>query len=140
MSFFKKLWGGIKNIGSKIKEGTKWLGEKAKDIYSKGKDFVESNPVVQKLWNTIRSIEIPKLGISAGSLMDTIKGSSEIAHDTITRSEDIGDVISGVKKLSSSIAPVIPEQAKASIRDEIQHQRGDLSQRLGKLRGRFGMT
>jgi hypothetical protein len=140
MSFFKKLWGGIKTIGSKIKEGTQWLGEKAKDIYSKGKEFVETNPVVQKLWNTIRSIEIPKLGISAGSLMDTIKGTAEKTHEAITESKDIGDAITGARSIISSIAPAIPSESREKLRSKIESTGTDLSQRFGRLRGRLGMT
>jgi hypothetical protein len=116
MGFFGKIWDGIKNIGQKVKEGTKWLGQKAKDIYAKGKEIVENNPVIQKVWNTLRNIEIPKLGISAGSLMDTIKGTAEAAHDTITGSGDVGDVLSGIRRTVESTAPVIPKAREVSER------------------------
>ncbi len=103
MSFFTKVWDGIKSIGSKVKEGVKWLGQKASDIYGKAKNFVETNPVVQKIWNTIRNIEIPKLGISAGSLMDTIKGTGEALHDTIVDSKNIGDVVNGAQRTLDTV-------------------------------------
>jgi hypothetical protein len=109
MSFFGKIWDGIKTIGSKVKDGVKWLGEKAKNIYAKGKEFVENNPAIQKIWSTIRNIEIPKLGISAGSLMDTIKGTAEGIHDTVVDSRDIGDVVSGAQRTLDTVKRTQPK-------------------------------
>jgi hypothetical protein len=103
MSFFGKIWDGIKTIGSKTKDTVKWLGQKASDVYGKAKHFVENNSVLKKVWDTVRNIEIPKLGISAGSLMDSIKSGGEALHDTIVDSRNIGDVVSGSQRVLDTV-------------------------------------
>ncbi len=48
MPFFTKVWDGIKSIGSKVKEGVKWLGQKASDVYGKAKKLLKQIQLFKK--------------------------------------------------------------------------------------------